>query len=160
MKPICDYCGMAARLVTGRELYPHREDLQTVNAWKCDPCDAWVGCHRPGVRVQLNGVPVISDGTLPLGRLANSELRNAKQRAHAVFDPYWKVAHDWMQHPAFNKTACYPGARRRVLYSWLAQQMRISIDACHIGMFDVDQCNQVVEIMSRVGKMRRDRLAA
>lgn len=160
MKPLCDYCGMPARLVTGQELYPHRDDLQMVNAWKCDPCEAWVGCHRAGVRVLLGTTPVISDGTLPLGRLAKSDLRAAKQRAHATFDPYWKNMSDWLTHPAYDPAVRYAGARRRRLYAWLAKEMGIPPHQCHIGMFDVEQCQQVVQIMSRVGKMRPPCLAA
>jgi hypothetical protein len=35
---------------------------------------------------------------------------------------------------------------RRGAYRWLAEQMGITGDDCHIGMFDVAQCRRVVEI--------------
>ena len=69
------------------------------------------------------------DGTKPLGRLANAELRQWKQRAHAAFDPVWKARH----------------MSRRDAYAWLAGQMGIKPQDCHIGMFDVNQCRAVVE---------------
>lgn len=72
---VCDYCGMPARSIRGAQLYPHRPDLYTKRFWRCEPCDAHVGCHRDGK---------------PLGRLANAELRKAKMQAHAAFDPLWK----------------------------------------------------------------------
>jgi hypothetical protein len=78
------------------------------------------------------GKKVVSDGTLPLGRLANAQLRVAKQKAHAAFDPIWK------------------GGKysRREAYNRLAKGMRIPVEDCHIGMFDVDQCKFVVYLAS------------
>lgn len=87
--------------------------------WICPDypaCDAYVGCHK---------------GTnKPLGRLANAELREAKKEAHAAFDPLW-------QDGAMKRTAAY---------IWLAEQLGIERQACHVGMFDVAECRRVVEI--------------
>lgn len=112
----CDYCGELAVLRSGSDIYPHRPDLRRVKVWECGPCDARVGCH-PGT-------------TRPLGRLANAELRAAKQRAHRAFDPIWKGGH----------------ASRGKAYRWLAFALGIDSKKCHIGMFDVETCNRVVEI--------------
>lgn len=68
----CDYCGDAAKLVTGKAIYPHRPDLFRLHFWQCEPCGAYVGCHK---KEGGNG-----DGTKPLGRIANAELRAAKTR--------------------------------------------------------------------------------
>ena len=70
----CPYCNNPAVLVGGDVIYPHRPDLYEKKFWQCDPCDAYVGCHRPGVGY--------GDGTRPLGRLANAELREAKKNVH------------------------------------------------------------------------------
>lgn len=84
----------------------------------CRNCMAYVGVHK---------------GTsTPLGRLANAELRHWKMHAHAVFDPLW-------QYGRFK-------GRRNAAYAWLSQQMGLPIQRTHIGMFDVQQCKQVVEI--------------
>lgn len=113
---ICDYCGDAAELVTGRDVYPYRPDLYSKKIYRCVPCNALVGCH---------------EGTeTPLGRLANPELRKAKMAAHAAFDPIWKGGHK----------------KRGSAYAWLRDQLGISKDACHIGMFDVAMCNKVITI--------------
>jgi hypothetical protein len=117
----CPYCGLEVQLVDGRRIYPHRPDLYQKKFYLCAPCDAYVGCH--------------AGTTNPLGRLADSKLRRAKLAAHAAFDPLWK-----------NRTMT-----RGQAYAWLATQLRIPQDLCHIGMMDVDQCRQVVEI---VGRMR------
>mgnify|MGYP001068973319 CR=1 FL=1 len=124
----CPYCDRAAALVTGAVIYPHRPDLFGLKFWQCEPCDAYVGCHKAGARV---GPGVISDGTLPLGRLANAALRRAKSAAHAAFDPLWKSR----------------VMKRREAYAWLAKELGISSANCHIGMFDVDACQAVVAVV-------------
>lgn len=85
-------------------------------AYLCKECDAYVGCHKGTDR--------------PLGRLANAELRMWKQRAHAAFDILW-------QTKEFD---------RKSAYAWLADKLDIPIESCHIGMFDVDRCQQVIEV--------------
>ena len=65
-KVICPYCEGAAKLVSGRVIYPHRPDLFKNNFWTCPPCKAHVGCHRPNIRHGFTGEE-------PLGRLANAE---------------------------------------------------------------------------------------
>jgi hypothetical protein len=125
--PTCPYCGQAARLVTGATIYHGRIDLSQLKFWQCRPCDAYVGCHKKG-----NGpAGVISDGTLPLGRLANGPLRMWKQNAHMAFDPFWKNS---------------GRGRRAVMYAKLAEKLGIEAKDCHIGMFDVETCKRVVQI--------------
>ena len=131
----CPYCGSAAKLVGGDAIYPHRPDLQALKFWECAPCDAYVGCHKRGAHAD----GVISDGSLPLGRLANKELRAAKSKAHAAFDPLWKERH-------FKS--------RRRAYNWLAQELRIPARDCHIGLFDLELCALVVECCSKVRKAK------
>lgn len=113
----CDYCKQEASLVTGKVMYPHRSDLWHKGFWLCPPCDAYVGCH---------------EGTsVPLGRLANKELRDAKMRAHNAFDPLWQSRNDISRGDA---------------YRWLAHALDIPRQICHIGMFDCETCYRVVRI--------------
>ena len=82
----------------------------------CKDCNAYVGVHK---------------GTdKPLGRLADKELRHWKKEAHAAFDPVWQSGQ----------------MKRAAAYKWLAEQMNLTINETHIGMFDVEQCKQVVRI--------------
>lgn len=113
---ICDYCNIATRLAKGSEIYPHRPDLSSLNFYLCDSCGAYVGCHKNG------------DGKRPLGRVANEKLRKAKSKAHAAFDPIWKSGK----------------MTRGAAYSALAKSMGIYKEQCHIGMFNVEQCEYVV----------------
>ena len=114
MKISCDYCNRPAELVNGATLYPHRRDLVRLLFYRCEPCGAWVGTHR--------------GSTVPLGRLANAELRRAKQAAHSAFDPLWKSRR----------------MSRSEAYAWLAKALGVSLANCHIGMFDVEGCRAVV----------------
>ena len=117
---ICDYCGEAARLTTGREVYPHRADLHGKSFYVCTPCDARVGCH-PGT-------------TNALGRMANMELRLAKMAAHAAFDPLWKTGR----------------MKRKAAYKRLAEVLGIPAAGCHIGMFDLETCRLVASIAPEI----------
>lgn len=113
----CDYCSNDAELVTGKVIYPHRADLFSKKFWNCTSCNAYVGCHP--------------NTTKPLGRLANAELRKAKQQAHAAFDPLWKSRQ----------------MKRKQAYAWLAEKMGIAVQNCHIGMMDVQECKAIVSIL-------------
>lgn len=123
LKPICPYCGKQAVLVTGETIYPHRADLFDLKFWNCAPCEAYVGCHKPNI--------MFGDGTRPLGRLANAELRTMKSRAHAAFDALWKGG-------VFKN--------RGKAYAWLAIAMSKRPEDTHIGEFDVEECRQVIRL--------------
>lgn len=120
--PICDYCKNPAILVTGQVIYPHRPDLFKKKFWNCVPCKAYVGCHPVSNHHKTDDVP--------LGRLANVELRKLKSLAHAAFDPKWKTGI----------------LRRKEAYGILADRLGIKRKDCHIGMFDEETCRRVIEI--------------
>lgn len=126
--PTCPYCGQPSLLVDGTVIYPHRHDLAQKKFYQCSPCDAYVGCHP---KAAPNGMGGFGDGTVPLGRLANAELRRAKAAAHAAFDPLWR----------------FDGMRRRDAYGWLAKALGIPTQDCHIGLFDVTQCEAVISVV-------------
>lgn len=67
----------------------------------------------------------------PLGTMANAELRKARRAAHDAFDPLW------------DRTMA-----RNQAYAWLANAMGLPKKETHIGMFDVDQCRRVVELVN------------
>lgn len=120
MKVKCDYCDNPAQLVDSKIVYKQSHG----KLWYCEPCGAWVGCHR---------------GTdVPLGRLANAMLRRWRIEAHATFDPLWK---ELVTELKFTKAHA-----RNLSYAWLAKKMGIPRHECHMGMFDVDQCREVIRI--------------
>lgn len=131
--PTCPYCGDPAVRVTGDRLYRDRPDLHNRIMWWCGPCLAWVGCH-PGT-------------DRPLGTLANRKLRFARMLAHQAFDPLWrsKIARDRCSH----------SEARSAGYEWLARELGIDRDKCHIAMFDEQTCKRVVEICRLPNQHRR-----
>ena len=116
--PKCPYCGARSALVKGQVIYPRRPDLFSKFFYQCAPCDAYVGCHPTGT------------GKIPLGRLANAELRRAKSDAHAAFDQLWRNG-NMSRHQA---------------YKFLARELGLAASETHIGMFDLNQCKRVVKI--------------
>lgn len=131
---ICPYCQTRARYVgfADKRLYPYHIDYGPV--WICPTDKAYVGSHPNG---------------LPLGRLADKALRDAKIEAHRAFDRLWK---DWdVAYPDL-----YIGSskiRKKMkgrAYTWLAQQMGMTVEDCHIGHMDIEQCHRVVDIIDKL----------
>lgn len=114
--PNCPYCGCPATLVPSRELYPTRPDLQGRLYWRCDRCDAHVGCHKGGCE--------------PMGPLADRKLRQARIAAHQAFDHLWKSG----------------GISRSQAYGNLSVLLKIPPEACHIGQFDLERCREVLRL--------------
>lgn len=132
---LCAYCAGQLILVPDTAVY---QRSYGGHVWWCQPCEAFVGCH--------NG------GYLPKGRVAKAPLRKLKIEAHALFDRLWKAAIElrgWSQHDA-----------RKAAYQWLAEAMGLSVELCHIGMFDEDQTRQVIEICNDPRAHRRELVAA
>ncbi len=115
----CNYCGKPAGLFTGKDVYPHREELHERRFWVCWPCNAWVGSHDK------------DDKSEPLGMLADEELRNARIAAHEAFDPLWKNGE----------------MSRDEAYAWLADALGISALKCRIGWMDAEECRRVVSVV-------------
>ena len=116
---ICPYCGKDSIFVDSAEVYSKSYGM----IYLCSPCKAWVGVHK---------------GTKnALGRLANSELREAKKEAHFFFDKLWnkKISQGTKK-----------GKARGNAYVWLSKELGISLGDTHIGLFDVDICKKVVGI--------------
>lgn len=122
----CDYCGRQAEYVDSKAIYGKSYGMIYI----CRRCNAYVGVH---------------DGTdIPLGRLADSQLRYWKKAAHSAFDPIWKYGR-------------YRG-RRDAAYRWLSRQMNLSPEETHIGMFTVEQCKEAVQICNEEMKATLERI--
>jgi hypothetical protein len=163
--PVCPYCEQPAGLVDGTRVYPHRPDLGHKRFWLCGPCDAYVGCHAEGAWAWVDGRRTTSDGTWPLGRLADAELRRAKSAAHRAVDPLWSGQCCCDGHVAAGGrcprcgTVAVPSLTRSQAYAALAKAMRMNKDQCHIGLFDLEQCRAAVEaaheLRKRIQQLRR-----
>ena len=117
---ICRYCGSVIRLVPAISVYGNtaakRLGLEHEKIYQCQNCNARVGCHRGTTR--------------PLGNVANETLRLKRIETHQVFDAYWRSQH-------MSRTAAY---------RWLAKQLRLPEHKAHIGGFEMDQCQRVIDL--------------
>lgn len=140
LHPVCPYCGRPATLFNGGAILVLATKARAHKFWACPPCDAYVACHRKGHPIFMKkGKVVISDGTYPLGSLANEALRTLRQRTHGVFDPLWKDV------KIENTSRAARAKVRTKAYSWLAALMNLPVSNCHIGMFDEEQCLRAIE---------------
>jgi ssDNA-binding Zn-finger/Zn-ribbon topoisomerase 1 len=88
------------------------------------------GCTRfPECRGVHGAYP---DGR-PRGVPGDKATRRARIRAHKVFDLLWK-----------DKRMTRPKA-----YAWMRKAMKLKEDEAHIGMFTVQQCEQLIDLVHR-----------
>ncbi len=115
-KIVCPYCGSVAVLRDGKYVYGDRTKGERLYVCSNYPnCDSYVGVHK---------------GTsIPLGMLANSELRNKRIRAHKLFDSIWK-----------NKLMS-----KKEAYRWMEYFMGVSENDAHIGKFSDYRCEELMK---------------
>lgn len=117
---ICHYCGGVIRLVPAVQIYgsaaARRLGLEDEMIYQCQNCNARVGCHKGTTR--------------PLGKVANEFLRNKRIEAHQEFDSFWKEQ----------------GMSRAKAYKWLSGKMHLPSNKTHIGGFEVEQCQKVIDL--------------
>ncbi len=121
-EPVCVECGHVGRLVAGVEVYGAASLYAKKMFYLCE-CGAYVGCHPKTA--------------LPLGRPAGLDTRKARGRAHDVFDILWR---------AKMETGVAQYRARGDAYAWLARQLGIRGNVCHISMFDRETCDRAIAI--------------
>lgn len=129
LKPtICRYCGNPVVLTSNKEIYGR--EFRNGKIYLCRNCGAFVGTH-PGTDI-------------PLGTLANEELRKYRKEAHFWFDRIWK-------RPTRITT-------RYKAYGWLAEQLGKTREYTHIGMFEKEECEETIKVSKeRIEKYKRQR---
>lgn len=115
----CPYCGGSVRLVNNSEIYRGKSYGEWPYAYHCKPCDAMVGLHP------------FTD--LPLGTMADKELREARKEAKSLWQSIQRE-NSWSRNQA---------------YDWLAKQMKIPKQECHFGHFDLDRANEAFAICDK-----------
>ena len=116
----CPYCGKKPDYVDSAVIYGKSYGM----VYCCKDCDAYVGVHH-------------GTSKRALGRLANKELREAKKEAHFYFDQLWRKG---------MKQGRRKHEVRNAAYDWLSEQIGTPKEFTHIGMFDVELCNEVVRV--------------
>lgn len=117
----CPYCGRATTLDVASSIYGIGAEGYVR---RCEPCYAYVGCHK--------------NSRTSKGRIAKAKLRELKIDAHTVFDKIWK---NWEIHGFASKNDA-----RNLSYVWLARKMNLPTEETHIGMFDEEQCQTVINL--------------
>jgi hypothetical protein len=83
-------------------------------------CQSYVGIH-PGTMI-------------PMGTLANGDLRNLRIKAHRTFDRIWQ-----------NKIMSRDSA-----YRWMADYFGLRLQDAHIGMFGEYRCSELIKECERI----------
>ncbi len=120
----CPYCGANATLRSAS--YVHGDAAKPdAMLYVCDrypKCDSYVGAHQKS--------------HLPLGTLANGDLRNKRIQAHKAFDWLWKSGR----------------MKKWQAYKWMEGKLALDSSQAHIGMFSeymcdvlISDCNQVYD---------------
>jgi hypothetical protein len=89
-----------------------------------------------------------------MGTPADAATRAARSAAHAAFDRLWvrSSRRDRRGRSADGvklSTDRVVRRHRAMAYAWLAAQLGIDKDECHIAMFDIDRCIAVVDVCGR-----------
>ncbi|TCK36433.1 uncharacterized protein DUF3268 [Paraburkholderia sp. BL8N3] len=132
-QPRCDYCGAPAALVrAGDESYPYRDDHGPL--WLCSPCQAWIGIFPRSTR------------HVPLGRLADANLRDLKAKLHAALEP--------LVQAKVRRDGCNVFEARSRGYRWLAQQLGIDPAKGSIHSLDAGECERAIAVVEQFGRDR------
>ena len=119
-RPLCPECGHRGYIIVpGHCVYPKDSPYRNRPVARCEnpACDARASVHMAGPNVGK-----------PMGTLAGLKTRLARKGAHDAFDPLWKAG----------------GMSRHDAYAMLAAVLRVHVEECHIGLFDVATCERVI----------------
>lgn len=117
----CPYCGAVAVIRPASEIY--HNDRCKGKLYVCSnypKCQSYVGIH-PQTK-------------MPLGDLADGDLRHLRIRAHRMFDRIWQ-------------TGLMP---RRDAYRWMADYFAIPLSEAHIGQFGDYRCRELIRKCSSI----------
>lgn len=112
----CPYCGSPVVLRSADGIY--RENSQGAMLYVCSrypECDAYVKVH-PGTNI-------------PMGSLANHELRTLRRTAHYYFDQLYKTGR----------------MTRQESYRWLVDKICVPLKDAHIGHLGEYYCKLVIQ---------------
>lgn len=117
----CPYCGAPVVRRYGRDLFGSHAKEPDALYYACaryPACNAYVSAHK--------------NSRLPMGVLADPELRRKRILAHEAFDQLWKAG------PLTKKQA----------YRWLQGALGVTEDLAHIACLSHYQCDRIIELCS------------
>lgn len=119
----CNICGGTVIYTSNKVIYG--KEYGSGRCYYCTNCGAYVGTHKPRPDEAF-------------GLLATKEMRDMKMKCHTLFDEKWK------NEPTSKKRYI----ARRNAYLWLADQLKIPIENCHFGYFDMSMLNKAYQILN------------
>lgn len=123
----CPYCGANATLHPSSYVYGESAK-HSGYLYVCDRyphCDSYVGAHK--------------DSKLPMGTLANGDLRNKRIQAHKSFDWMWKsgLMTKWQA------------------YKWMQGKLALNEEQAHIAKFSEYMCDTLISECNKVHENQR-----
>lgn len=115
----CPYCGSQAFLRPASVVYGARTTDPSAALYVCaryPACDSYVAAHHKT--------------HLPMGTLANAELRHRRIQAHTAFNRLWKSGL----------------MTKKQAYLWLQAKLGLPEEEAHIGKFSSYRCEQVIQL--------------
>ena len=110
----CNICGGLVIYTNNNLIYG--KSYGSGKCYLCTQCGSYVGTHEPRP-------------TEALGLLADSQMRTLKKKCHSIFDEFWNCGSNGKQRRYL----------RNMAYKRLATMMRIPLEECHFGYFDLLQ---------------------
>lgn len=114
---ICRYCQGTVIIANNSYIYNGTSYGDYPWIYVCTSCKACIGMHP--------------ETDIPLGTLANAELRKVRMEVKNKFNPLW-------QGRKMSRTEAYQR---------LAKAMGISQSKCHFGMFDLKECYKAMSAL-------------
>jgi hypothetical protein len=113
-------------LKTGKDIYPHRQDLKNKQFWQCPNCKGFVGIHKHSY-TKLK----------PLGCIPTKELKEWRKKAHTAIDSIWNK-YRWA-----NRTSVYQSLSAKFGYSF------------HVGHTrTIEECKQAIKYAVEFGNKK------
>lgn len=116
----CPYCGAQAFLRPASTVRSQASlDEEVYVCARYPTCDAYVSAHR--------------ESHMPMGTLANKQLRHKRRQAHIALNQLWEQGY----------------MTRKEAYRWLQVQLGLPESEAHIGRFSEYRCEQVIALCRR-----------
>lgn len=114
---ICNICGGNVIFTSNATVY-HGKEYGSGKCYLCTSCRAYVGTHKNQPKDAL-------------GILADKDMRDMKMKCHDAFDKFWKSGKN----------------SRSYMYQKLARELKIPVDECHFGWFDMEMLVKAYKII-------------
>lgn len=115
----CPYCGSKAIYRPASMVYGSATKDKSAHLYVCSKwpaCDSYVNVHKKS--------------RLPMGTLANGNLRHKRIMAHKALSAFQR----------------YRGMDKWAAYLWLQINLGLSPEQTHIGMFSEEMCGKVISL--------------